>query len=366
MSAPESSGRTDFGGIDNEALDFSQLEEYINNDSNIARRRSDVTATPAQEADELALRIDASPTPGKRPCSAVGTPSLPLGGPTRDVVGTSVAALLQSALSQAESTAAAAAAASAASAVPVAIGNGSQQHQLPESPPDSGSEPPFSPSGDAVQLLPGNPTENEQLLNALPSMLGSLPPQTSPMAPLYNRLFLPSTHLQELDELSQDDFICDDVSECGGSSAHKRRRLSDSGQGQMQSNGLLQVKQEPSGLGDGSSLSLVDDDCSYDAGGSSTDFLDSSLQCIRFQPFQSMSWHTLHDRTLQPLPPVVFRADADKGFNFSNADEAFVCQKKNHFQVTVHAQAVGEPAYVKAPEGLRKVDAFYLHFYGVK
>lgn len=395
-------GRTDFGGIDNEALDFSQLEEYINNDSNIYFH------------EDLVNAGDTSPTPGKRPCSAGGTPSLPLGGPTRDVVGTSVAALLQSALSQAESTAAAAAAASAASAVPVAIGNGSQQHQLPESPPDSGSEPPFSPSGDeskltgppgmqqspgqrsgqlasylaavhqqqqqqqpqrpqrdpvvspAVQLLPGNPTENEQLLNALPSMLGSLPPQTSPMAPLYNRLFLPSTHLQELDELSQDDFICDDVSECGGSSAHKRRRLSDSGQGQMQSNGLLQVKQEPSGLGDGSSLSLVDDDCSYDAGGSSTDFLDSSLQCIRFQPFQSMSWHTLHDRTLQPLPPVVFRADADKGFNFSNADEAFVCQKKNHFQVTVHAQAVGEPAYVKAPEGLRKVDAFYLHFYGVK
>lgn len=30
--------------------------------------------------------------------------------------------------------------------------------------------------------------------------------------------------------------------------------------------------------------------------------------------------------------------DADKGFNFSNPDEAFVCQKKNHFQVTVHVQ----------------------------
>jgi hypothetical protein len=27
--------------------------------------------------------------------------------------------------------------------------------------------------------------------------------------------------------------------------------------------------------------------------------------------------------------------DADKGFNFSNTDEAFVCQKKNHFQLSV-------------------------------
>lgn len=32
-------------------------------------------------------------------------------------------------------------------------------------------------------------------------------------------------------------------------------------------------------------------------------------------------------------PPPLFRVDADKGFNYSFADEAFVCQKKNHLQV---------------------------------
>lgn len=32
-------------------------------------------------------------------------------------------------------------------------------------------------------------------------------------------------------------------------------------------------------------------------------------------------------------PTAYFKVDADKGFNFSNADDAFVCQKKNHFQV---------------------------------
>ena len=31
--------------------------------------------------------------------------------------------------------------------------------------------------------------------------------------------------------------------------------------------------------------------------------------------------------------PPQFRVDADKGFNYSFADEAFVCQKKNHLQV---------------------------------
>ena len=32
-------------------------------------------------------------------------------------------------------------------------------------------------------------------------------------------------------------------------------------------------------------------------------------------------------------PTLEFHVDADKGFNFSFADDAFVCQKKNHFQV---------------------------------
>lgn len=36
------------------------------------------------------------------------------------------------------------------------------------------------------------------------------------------------------------------------------------------------------------------------------------------------------------------------------------------FQITCHTQLVGDPHFVKTPEGLRKIDNFYLHFYGVK
>lgn len=64
---------------------------------------------------------------------------------------------------------------------------------------------------------------------------------------------------------------------------------------------------------------------------------------------------------------ISYRVDADKGFNFSNADDAFVCQKKNHFQVTVHSQTLQTPVYVKSLDGaLHKIEHFYLHFYGVK
>lgn len=44
-----------------------------------------------------------------------------------------------------------------------------------------------------------------------------------------------------------------------------------------------------------------------------------------------------------------------------------MCQKKNHFQVTVHVQALTTPVYVKTAEGsLQKIEHFYVHFYGVK
>lgn len=65
-------------------------------------------------------------------------------------------------------------------------------------------------------------------------------------------------------------------------------------------------------------------------------------------------------------PAPNYRVDADKGFNFSVPDDTFVCQKKNHFQVTVHAGLNGDPKYCRTPDGIKKIDSFYLHFYGVK
>lgn len=64
-------------------------------------------------------------------------------------------------------------------------------------------------------------------------------------------------------------------------------------------------------------------------------YIDASYQCIRFHPFQQTSWHVLCDHNLKELPVPHYRVDADKGFNFSNSDDAFVCQKKNHFQVKI-------------------------------
>lgn len=65
-------------------------------------------------------------------------------------------------------------------------------------------------------------------------------------------------------------------------------------------------------------------------------------------------------------PSPTYRVDADKGFNYSIPDEAFVCQKKNHFQVTVHIGLQGHSKYVRTPDGIKKIEDFFVHFYGVK
>ncbi|CAK1546547.1 unnamed protein product [Leptosia nina] len=93
---------------------------------------------------------------------------------------------------------------------------------------------------------------------------------------------------------------------------------------------------------------------------------DAPQQSIRFAPFQQTVWHALFDSNLKPILPPSYIVGADKGFNYSQIDEAFVCQKKNHFQVTCQMQVSGEPHYIKTAEGYKKISSFCLHFYGVK
>ncbi|XP_013003891.2 myelin regulatory factor isoform X2 [Cavia porcellus] len=95
-------------------------------------------------------------------------------------------------------------------------------------------------------------------------------------------------------------------------------------------------------------------------------YLDPNYQSIKWQPHQQNKWATLYDANYKELPMLTYRVDADKGFNFSVGDDAFVCQKKNHFQVTVYIGLLGEPKFVKTPEGLKPLDCFYLKLHGVK
>ncbi|XP_072528841.1 myelin regulatory factor-like protein isoform X2 [Salminus brasiliensis] len=115
-------------------------------------------------------------------------------------------------------------------------------------------------------------------------------------------------------------------------------------------------------------LSLEDGTCEMphydgDAHGISPVMAYQMLTWDRYQPYQ---WSTLYSSTYQILPSPGYHVDTDKGFSYSTADEAFVCQKKNHFQVTVHIGMVGDPKYVETPAGPMPVEGFQVNVFGVK
>ncbi|XP_072511467.1 myelin regulatory factor-like protein [Notamacropus eugenii] len=94
--------------------------------------------------------------------------------------------------------------------------------------------------------------------------------------------------------------------------------------------------------------------------------LDKGCPSLKWQPYQATPWHILLNSHYEKLPDVGYSVVTDKGFNFSVADEAFVCQKKNHFQITVHVQVWGNPQYVKTQMGVKPIETFYLKAFGVK
>ena len=63
--------------------------------------------------------------------------------------------------------------------------------------------------------------------------------------------------------------------------------------------------------------------------------------------------------------------DANKGFSYLSHDNSFVCQKKNHFQVTVHVGVnpqSAEPRFVYNGQTdiAETIDGFYIHLHGIK
>lgn len=133
-------------------------------------------------------------------------------------------------------------------------------------------------------------------------------------------------------------------------------------------NGLIpNIKQEPNAYTNASYLPDCDDDVYSNCDPESSNGYDSGVyQVIKWQKFEDSRWATLTDANLKDLPAPQYRVDADKGFNFSVSDDSFVCQKKNHFQITCHIGITGDPKYVRTPEGVKKIDSYCLHFYGIK
>ncbi|KAG9490303.1 hypothetical protein GDO78_005930 [Eleutherodactylus coqui] len=104
----------------------------------------------------------------------------------------------------------------------------------------------------------------------------------------------------------------------------------------------------------------------YDSDGQTVSSIDKSYQSLTWKPYQTSYWSSLYNARAEQIPAVGYQVITDKGFNFSTVDDAYVCQKKNHFQVTVHIRVLGNPKYLKTQLGLSPVDRFYVKVFGVK
>ncbi|KAH9416977.1 hypothetical protein DERP_011706 [Dermatophagoides pteronyssinus] len=301
---------------------------------------------------------------------------------------------------------------------------------LPDSPPDSGSEPPFSPKSTTNNNITQSsmihqtnyhqqPNNNNIYANSqtsAPSMmiepnnsyhLSRLTITTPPDCQHYTTLTntvnqsQSQTQTQHSTPPPPSNLIVPITGgtvgqNSGGVNGGKKRKISETkSNGGSTTTTNIYIKQEPNnGLSPDSghqqqhglngiindnnssnsnnnvhSTQQCDDDFLGDYGPDSQMYSsDSFYQCIRFTSFNTNLSCPLYDVNFKEIPTINYRVDADKGFNFSNADDAFVCQKKNHFQVTVHIQIVANPFYVKtlSTEIFQKIDNFYLHFYGVK
>ncbi|ODN04626.1 hypothetical protein Ocin01_02040, partial [Orchesella cincta] len=113
-------GREEFSGLDNDALDFSQLEDFIANETDAngsyfadtlanSEASKHATAQPNPQASRDRILV----------ITTTNDPAIYVGGKP---------------------------APPSANSRPTAYPAGSLPHNLPDSPPDSGSEPPYSPT----------------------------------------------------------------------------------------------------------------------------------------------------------------------------------------------------------------------------
>lgn len=100
-------------------------------------------------------------------------------------------------------------------------------------------------------------------------------------------------------------------------------------------------------------------------------FDDDMHPSIKFFEHAKEAWNGVLDEEGKELvfsEALKMNVVADKGFNFIPSENAFVNQKKNHFQISVHLENYGlTPCLLVAKDGRQyPISHFELDFYGIK
>ena len=63
---------------------------------------------------------------------------------------------------------------------------------------------------------------------------------------------------------------------------------------------------------------------------------------------------------------IQYKVDADKGFRYSQSFKSYVCQRKNHFQVSLQVLIDKDANYVRVDGHYHKIDHYRLNIYAVR
>jgi len=89
-------------------------------------------------------------------------------------------------------------------------------------------------------------------------------------------------------------------------------------------------------------------------------------QNVQFFTFDQIKWSSTFSSDCKKLQTPLLKVSADKGFNFSPLDDAFIAQKKNHFQLTCHVVKDGQHDLISTESAYKQIEYLQLNFYGVK
>ena len=93
---------------------------------------------------------------------------------------------------------------------------------------------------------------------------------------------------------------------------------------------------------------------------------EDTKRMLHFTAFQPTIWRETYSPDFQILKTPMLKVTADKGFNFSLVDDAFIAQKKNHFQLSCQVNIDGGHTLITTDLGCQKIEYFQLNFYGAK
>jgi len=77
----------------------------------------------------------------------------------------------------------------------------------------------------------------------------------------------------------------------------------------------------------------------------------SPTTALTWKEYCPLTWVNVFDNNGKPRRTLTFTGSVDKGFTYSAVDRSFVCQKKNHFQVTTNMESSAGMFARKDPSG---------------